>query len=230
MKIICFDFDDVIVKGNPVSKIAFILKDKFKEMEIGLKLLTLKDNPKEFTKSLKELVSLSKGIDYKLLEDLMLKAFLTKNTKKTFKEISEKNKIVIISMNDTNLIKKFLGKNKLLEYVDHIYGSELEVKNGKLTGIIKGDVLESEKRTIIKKVEKKYKVGKKNIIYVGDGLTDLPIIEELGQGILFCPNSITRAEVYENKKLSRIEKKGKLLWIEKEDLYEVESCIKILTK
>ena len=135
-------------------------------------------------------------------------------------------KIVIVSTNDKRLIKDILEKNKIADYIDHIYASEFGVENGKLNGKIYGTVIKTEKVGVVKEIEKKYKVKAKDVIYVGDGLTDLPIMKKMGKGILFCPNVLTRAEVYEDKILKKKEKEGSLFLIEKKDLREVLDFIK----
>ena len=131
---------------------------------------------------------------------------LRKGAEQTFKEIKDRGmKIVIVSINDENLIREFLRRNKIDKYADHIYAAKIEVKNGILTGRITGDVLKDEKVGVLKIIEKKYNAKKSEVIYIGDGLTDLPIIKKVGKGILFSPNAVTRAEVYTDKQLKKME-------------------------
>lgn len=87
-----------------------------------------------------------------------------------------------------------------------------------MTGKITGDVIRTEKTGIISRLEKLYRVKRNEIIYVGDGLTDLPVIKKVGKGILFNPNALTRMEIYTNKALKEKENKGCLLLAEGRDL------------
>ena len=87
-----------------------------------------------------------------------------------------------------------------------------------MTGRIYGDVIRTEKTGIVPRLEKIYKVKRKDIIYIGDGLTDLPIMKKVGCGILFNPNTLTKMEVYRDKTLKEKENSGKLFLAEGKDL------------
>ncbi|MFH0949483.1 MAG: HAD-IB family phosphatase [Candidatus Aenigmatarchaeota archaeon] len=223
-KIICLDFDDVITDENIFSKMISMSHNRFKGLGIGLEFLAREDNmhPKKFYKFLKKCVMLGKGLSFGNIEKIENTIGLTTGAAKTFSLLMKRDyKIIIISTNDRKIIKGFLKKNKIEKYIDHIYAAKLGVKNGKLTGKISGDVLKGEKTGIVKNIERQYNTKRENIIYVGDGLTDLPIMKLVGRGILFCPTSITRAEVYTDKILSRKEKDGKLFLVEKRNLMEI---------
>jgi phosphoserine phosphatase len=134
-------------------------------------------------------------------------------------------KIVIVSANDERFIKKYLKKHRIEKYVDHIYAARLGIKNGILTGKIFGDVIKTEKVGVVSKIEKLYKAKKKDIIYIGDGLTDLPIIKRVGIGILFCPNELTKAEVFTNKILKDKIERNDLFLVEERNLNEIMKFI-----
>jgi HAD superfamily phosphoserine phosphatase-like hydrolase len=221
MRVICFDFDDVIADGNPISEIARI-RPEFAELKLGLELILDNQNPREFFHVIKKIVELVKGMEFDDVKRIVLGFKIMNGTRKTLLILKRYGcKIVVVSDDDKDIIKEFLEKNKLLKYVDHIYGSKLGVKDGKLTGEIFGDVIMTEKTGIVKEIEKKYRIKRKDITYVGDGLTDLPIMKIVGKGILFCPNVITRSEVFRDKILIKKEKNGELFLIEKKDLSEI---------
>ena len=130
-------------------------------------------------------------------------------------------KIVIISTNDETFIRHYAEKHKLDMYIDHIYAANFEVKDGKITGKIRGDVLKDEKVHIVPRLEKKYKIKRNEMIYVGDGLTDLAIMKIIGRGILFNPNELTKAEVFASSKLRQKENNGELFLTNGNDLRSV---------
>ncbi len=218
-KIVCFDFDDVITDSNPLYKLISFSKPDFGELKLGLGLLEDNRDPKKFFKIIKELVKFGKGIEFDAVERAVLKAGLMKGAKKAFEKLKNSGcKIVIVSINDERIIRKFLKKHSLEKHVSHVYASSLGVKDGRLTGIISGDVIKTEKLGILKKLRKAY--GKKEIVYIGDGLTDIPILKKSDIGILFCPNELTKAEVFVDKGLMK--KEGiKLFLVEKRDLREI---------
>ncbi|HLD49322.1 MAG TPA: HAD family phosphatase [archaeon] len=221
-KIICFDFDDVIVDSNIVSRIGKYFGKKLKLYEMEMEFILDNENPEKFYHFAKKFIKMGKGLDFEYVRRIALKFKLNTGSKEALKKLKKNGyKIVIVSANDRRLIKDILKKNGISEYIDHIYASEFGVVDGKINGKIYGTVIKTEKVGVVREIEKKYKIKAKDVIYVGDGLTDLPIMKKIGKGILFCPNVVTRAEVYEDKILSRKEKNGSLFLIEKKDLREV---------
>src|SRR3989344_8591239 len=205
-KVVCFDFDNVIVDTSLAIKL-LVFGDKFKEFSAGIDFLLHNTEPKKFFKSVKKIMRLAKGMPEDRIKKILLEAHITEGAKETFQSLKKKKvKIVIASINDADLIKECLKKNNLLKYVDHIYASKMGVRDGKLTGEISGDVIETEKVGVVNKIEKLYRVKRKDILYIGDGLTDLPIMKSVGRGILFSPNSLTKTEVFSSKEF---DKRGK---------------------
>jgi phosphoserine phosphatase len=151
---------------------------------------------------------------------------LNKNAKNVLKELKKRGYVVsIVSINDENLINIFLKKNKIHNYIDYVYASRFVVKDGVLTGDITGDTVRTEKTGVIKNIEKRYKAKSKDIIYIGDGLTDLPIMKLVGKGILFCPSLVTQAEVLSDRKLKKMKDDGRLFLVKEKDMNNVMKFI-----
>lgn len=222
MKVVCFDFDDVIGNKNSLIKFLSLYSKKTTEIEFLFRLLEDNKNPKKFFKDVTEGAKIFKGIPYSYVEKISGIIGMNKNVRLTLEKIkSMGHKTVIISTTDEVMIKKFLEKNKIDNYIDHIYAAKVCVKNGFLTGAIKGNVIKTEKTGIVKRVEKLYRAKKKDIIYIGDGMTDLPIMKCVGKGILFNPNAITLAEVMADKKLRKMKDENRLFIVKDKDLSKV---------
>jgi phosphoserine phosphatase len=220
--IICFDFDDVITNRSSFIKLASLVGKTTKKVKVGLDLLRESENPKQFYKTIKYGVSLGKGVKYSNIKKVVYFIRLTKNSKKTLRKLKERgHKIVIISTNDTGMIKKFLKKKKIERYIDHIYASRLGVKNGRLTGKIYGDVIKTEKLGALREIKNRYGKTPKDIVYVADGLTDIPLMKRVGKGILFCPNSLVNAEVLIDGQLRKMKNEGRLFLVEDKDLSKI---------
>ncbi|MBI3190886.1 HAD-IB family phosphatase [archaeon] len=222
MKVVCFDFDDVIGNKNTLRKFLGLYSKKTTELEYMLKLLEDNKHPKKFFKDVTEGAKLFKGIPYEYVKKISNVIGINKNVKITLKKIKSMGyKIVIISTTDEGMIRRFLEKNGIGKYIDHIYAAKVGVKNGFLTGTIKGGVIRTEKTGVVKKVEHLYKTKKKDITYIGDGMTDLPIMKCVSKGILFNPNAITIAEVMTDKKLIKMKDENRLFIVKDKDMSKI---------
>ncbi|KHO47789.1 MAG: phosphoserine phosphatase [archaeon GW2011_AR5] len=217
-KLICFDFDDVIVNNKFVFKIP-IIGHKLKTFELGAQYLEGNLDPKSFNRFMGEVLKQLQGVHIDTVMRLLLHMRLQKGTRELLKRLREDGyKIVIVSTNDETFIRRFLEKHSLMQYISHIYAAKFGLKNGLMTGKIYGDVIKTEKTGIIGVLEKKYKIRRGDITYIGDGLTDLPIMKKVGKGILFNPNALTKMEIYSDKILKKKENSGRLFLAEGKDL------------
>ncbi len=220
--VVCFDFDDVLTDKGALNKLAFIFGPSFGELKLALELFEDNKTPKKFFKVARKIIKMGAGVKYSQVQGIVKFLRLNKNAKSVLKKLRSRGcKIVIVSINDKGLIRNFLEKNGIEDYIDHIYAARLGVKNGLLTGEIKGNVIRTEKVGIISKIERLYKVKKDQIIYIGDGLTDLPIMKKIGRGILFCPNLVTNAEVLTDSQLLKMKKDGRLFLVKDRDLEKI---------
>lgn len=222
MKVICFDFDDVLCDGNLMLKIGSHCHDKLSEVLDVIEFMKSNKDPKKFYAAVKKIVALGKGIKFEDVESAALSLTAVQGAYETLAEIKKIGyKIVIVSSDDGDIIRKFLKKHDMMKFVDHIYASELGVKDGKLDGTISGDSIKTEKIGALKLVKKIYNVKNDDIFYIGDGLTDLAILRRVYTGILFCPNIITQTEVFTDMDLKKKIEKNELYIVETRDLREV---------
>jgi HAD superfamily phosphoserine phosphatase-like hydrolase len=224
-KLVCFDFDDVIVNNKIFLKLPFLRK-KFKAFELGVEYMKGSLDPKQFNIFANHLMKQVEGMRAEFVIRLLLRMRLRKGVKEVFRALHKKGyKIVIVSVNDEAFIRRYLQKHKLDHYVSHIYAAKFGIKNGRLTGKIDGEVIRTEKTGIIPIIEKKYGIKRNSITYVGDGLTDLPVIKKINRGILLNPNPLTKVEVFTDRKLKEKEENGQLFLAEGKDLRKIMEFI-----
>jgi HAD superfamily phosphoserine phosphatase-like hydrolase len=219
--LICFDFDDVIADSRSLARLPFI-GGRVKSLELGPEFLEGTLDSKRFKKFMEDVVRQISGARVEMVMRVLLHMKLHRGVRETLKKLHGTGlKIVIISTNDESFIRRYLEKHRLSEYVDHVYAAAYEIKDGVITGRITGDVLKDEKIHIVPILEKKYGVKRKEMVYVGDGPTDLPIMRLVGRGILFNPNALTKAEVFTDRTLRKKKNDGELFLAEGNDLRNV---------
>ncbi|MGD9176021.1 MAG: HAD hydrolase family protein, partial [Desulfobacterales bacterium] len=74
-----------------------------------------------------------------------------------------------------------------------IFANALEIADGKITGNIKGDIIDGQKKAeILKTIAQVENISLKQTIAVGDGANDLPMISIAGLGVAFHAKPIVR--------------------------------------
>ena len=88
----------------------------------------------------------------------------------------------------TNRLQKQLG-------FDYAVANELEIRGGKLTGKVKGDIVDGEaKRHTLQLVRRHHGFAPETVIAAGDGANDLPMLHEAGVGIAYHAKPVVRAQ------------------------------------
>lgn len=78
---------------------------------------------------------------------------------------------------------------------DYAVANQLEIRAGKLTGKVKGDVIDGEaKRHTLQLVRKHHGFAPESVIAAGDGANDLPMLSEAGIGIAYHAKPVVRKQ------------------------------------
>jgi phosphoserine phosphatase len=137
----------------------------------------------DYVQSLSTRVSLLEGLSIKSLEPLAKTLKLTKGSEELISALKEMGfKIGLISGGFsyfTDILKRRLG-------FDYAYGNELEVKNGRLTGRIKGRIVDAQRKAqIMDEICLREGITRDEVVAVGDGSNDRIMVANAGLGIAF---------------------------------------------
>ncbi|MDI7260397.1 MAG: phosphoserine phosphatase SerB [Thermodesulfobacteriota bacterium] len=186
-KVIVFDMDSTIVDGEIIDELA-----KLAGAEEKVKALTERGMGGEidFNKSLRMRVSFLRGLKIKSLESLAKTFKLIKGSEELVAALKEMGfKVALISGGFTyftDVLKKRLG-------FDYAFGNRLEMKNGKLTGRIKGKIIDARKKAeIMDEICRKEGITRDEVVAVGDGSNDRIMLANAGLGIAFNAKEILK--------------------------------------
>jgi len=186
-RLIVFDMDSTIVDAEIIDELA-----KAAGVEKEVKEITRKamEGKISFKEALIERVKLLKGLPVEVLEKIYNQIELTEGARELIQSLKRAGyKVALVSGGFTYFtekLKKELG-------FDYAFGNELEIKDGKLTGRIKGRIIDAEEKgKIIEELAKKEGISKENIVAVGDGANDKIMIENAGLGIAFNAKEILK--------------------------------------
>ncbi len=184
-KVIVFDMDSTIVDGEIIDEMARLAG-------VGKKVATITEKGMRgeigFSESLRTRVSLLKGLRIKSLESIAKTVKLTQGSEELIAALKEMGfKIALISGGFsffTDVLKKRLG-------FDYAFGNELEIKEGRLTGRIKGRIIDARRKAeILDDICRKEGITRDEVVAVGDGSNDRIMVANAGLGIAFNAKEI----------------------------------------
>ncbi|MEN8210843.1 MAG: phosphoserine phosphatase SerB [Thermodesulfobacteriota bacterium] len=187
MKLVVFDMDSTLIQTEVIDELA-----KLANAEEQVKKITESAMRGEidFKESFKKRVALLKGIKEehlgKIAENLPL-TYGADLVAKTLKGLGYK--LGILSGGFT-----FMGEylKERLEF-DYMYANELDIKNGVVTGEVKGEIVDGDQKAILlRQLAQKENIVLEQTIAVGDGANDLPMISIAGLGVAFNAKPIVK--------------------------------------
>ncbi len=179
-RLIVFDMDSTLVDAEIIDELA---KDAGVEEEVRRITEDAMKGDIDFKKALEERVKLLKGLPVDVLERIYKNIRFTEGARELIQALKRAGyKVAVVSGGFTYFTDRLKEELNL----DYAFGNELEIKDGKLTGRIKGRIIDAnEKARIIEEIAMKEGISKENVVAVGDGANDKIMIENAGLGIAF---------------------------------------------
>ncbi len=179
-KLVVFDMDSTLIQTEVIDELAKIAG---REEEVSRITTLAMEGKMDFDESFKQRVALLKGITLDEIKEMPARLPLSEGAERVTKILKKLGyKIAIISGGFT-CVGEYL-KNKL--NLDYAFANELDIKDNIVTGKIKGDIINGEKKaTLLKELAKKENISLAQTIAVGDGANDLPMISLAGLGVAF---------------------------------------------
>ena len=77
--------------------------------------------------------------------------------------------------------------------IDYLCANELEIAAGRMTGEVAGEIVDGRKKAeVLKAIAREEKISLEQVIAVGDGANDLPMLNIAGLGIAFRAKPVVR--------------------------------------
>lgn len=179
-RLICFDMDSTLIKTEVIDELA-------DRAGVGEQVREITEAAMrgeiDFSESFKRRVALLKGLDESVMREIAENLPIMDGADRLMAVLKKCGfKIAILSGGFT-----YFGKYLQKRFgVDYVYANQLEIENGKLTGRYVGDIVDGKRKAellhLIAQVEK---IELEQVIAVGDGANDLPMLNLAGLGIAF---------------------------------------------
>jgi phosphoserine phosphatase len=179
-RLVCFDMDSTLIQAEVIDELA---RRAGVYDEVSAITESAMRGELDFKESFIKRVSLLKGLDESVMKEIAAELPLTEGAERLFKTLKKYGYRTAILSGGFTYFGQYL-KSKL--GVDYVFANELEIADGKLTGKHVGDIVDGAKKAeLLKLLAFKEDIHLDQVIAVGDGSNDLPMIQLAGLGIAF---------------------------------------------
>lgn len=179
-RLICFDMDSTLIKTEVIDELA-------DRAGVGDQVRKITESAMrgeiDFSESFRRRVSLLKGLDESVMREIAENLPIMDGADRLMSVLKKCGfKIAILSGGFT-----YFGKYLQKRFgVDYVYANQLEIQNGKLTGKYLGDIIDGKRKAeLLNLIAQVEKIELEQVIAVGDGANDLPMLNLAGLGIAF---------------------------------------------
>ncbi|MDH4945044.1 phosphoserine phosphatase SerB [Sulfurimonas sp. C5] len=202
LKLAVFDFDSTLMDGETIDFFA-------EELGIGEQVAHITEEAMsgrlDFFESLQQRVGLLKGLDFSIVEKISHNLPYMKGAKETIAELKSRGMTVVCFSGGfrtaTMYAKDILG-------YDADFSNALHVKDGKLTGLVGGDMMFNySKGDMLVRLQSILGISEEETLVCGDGANDLSMFAHAGTRVAFCGREILKKEaniIVDEKDLTKI--------------------------
>ncbi|MBX2808040.1 MAG: phosphoserine phosphatase SerB [Cellvibrionaceae bacterium] len=187
-RLVCFDMDSTLIEAEVIDELA-------KEAGVGEQVVQITEaamaGDLDFNQSFTQRMALLQGLDESVLESVAARLKLTEGAEKLFKALRKLGYKTAILSGGFDYFAAYLQRQLDIDYV---YANQLDIVDGKLTGKVAGEIVNGERKAmLLNTLAQQENISLQQVIAVGDGANDLPMLSEAGLGIAFRAKPLVKA-------------------------------------
>jgi phosphoserine phosphatase len=179
-RLVCMDVDSTFVKGELIDELAGLAGAKEKVAAITARAMR---GELDFQKALVERVKTLEGLPFEQAKALADRSVLTPGADRFVRVLQGLGyRIGLVSGGFTFFVDDLKQRYGL----DFAFSNELEVADGKLTGRVRGAIVDGERKAqVLRDMAQAYHLRLGQTVAVGDGANDVLMLQTAGLGIAF---------------------------------------------
>jgi phosphoserine phosphatase len=187
-RLVVFDMDSTLIDAEVIDELAI-------EAGVGQQVAEITEaamqGKLDFKQSFEQRLALLKGLDASVLPKIAQRLQLNEGAEHliaTLKKLGFKTAIVSGGFSFFGeYLQQILG-------VDYVYANQLDIDNGRVTGRVRGEIIDGQRKAdLLKELADREGLMLEQVIAVGDGANDLPMLDIAGLGIAFRAKPLVEA-------------------------------------
>jgi phosphoserine phosphatase len=187
-RLVCFDMDSTLIEAEVIDELA--IAAGVGEQVIAITEAAMRGEL-DFKQSFARRLALLQGLDESVLAGIAANLRLTEGAEKLISSLKKLGYKTAILSGGFNYFGRYL-QQKL--GIDYVYANELDIVEGKVTGKVIGNVVDGQRKAeLLAMLAQKEGIALEQVIAVGDGANDLPMLSVAGLGIAFRAKPLVKA-------------------------------------
>lgn len=187
-RLVCFDMDSTLIEAEVIDELAI-------EAGVGEQVAAITEaamaGELDFNQSFSKRMALLEGLSEKVLVKVAERLKLTEGAEKLFKILKHLGYKTAILSGGFDYFGRYLQERL---GVDYIYANQLDIVDGQVSGKVIGQVVNGERKAeLLRLLAEKENISLEQVIAVGDGANDLPMLSIAGLGIAFRAKPLVKA-------------------------------------
>ena len=187
-RLVVFDMDSTLIDAEVIDELAH-------EAGVGDQVAAITEAAMQgeidFKDSFTQRMALLKGLDASVLQSVAERLRLNEGAEHLISTLKKLGfKTAIVSGGFTffgEYLQQRLG-------VDYVYANQLDIEDGRVTGRVTGEIIDGQRKAeLLREIAEREGLMLQQVIAVGDGANDLPMLSIAGLGIAFRAKPLVKA-------------------------------------